>query len=71
MTNQEINGLIQAVKDDRLYDYIADNYYNWNKDDLKGILLEIIYITNDYILENEKEFIENIKERLCYEEEEN
>lgn len=68
MTNKEIEGLINAIHEDTLYDYIADNYSNWRKEDLKDILLEILWVTNDYVLENEKELIENLKERLCYDE---
>lgn len=69
MTNKEIEGLISAIKDDTLYDYIANNYYKWSKDDLKNILLEIIWTTRNYTLEEgEKELIENLKERLCYDE---
>lgn len=67
MTNKEIEGLISAIKDDTLYDYIANNYYQWSKDDLKNILLEIIWTARNYTIEeDEKELIENLKERLCY-----
>lgn len=67
MTNKEIEGLISAIKDDTLYDYIANDYYKWSKDDLKNILLEIIWTARNYTLEEgEKELIENLKERLCY-----
>ena len=66
MTNKQIDEIINAIKEDTLYDYIANNYYQFDKYDLKDILLEIIYVTDDYILENENELIENLKERLCY-----
>lgn len=66
MTNKQVDEIVNAIKEDTLYDYIANNYYQFNTYDLKDILLEIIYVTNDYILENEKELIANIKERVCY-----
>ena len=40
------------------YDFIANNYYKMDKETLKDILLEYIYLCD-----NEEEVIESIKER--------
>ena len=47
------NEIIQAMKDNHLYDYVANNYYNFSKEELRDIILEL-----DYLL-----FVHDIKER--------
>lgn len=43
MTKELRNDLMQAVQEDRLYSYVAENYWKLDKEDLKNILLEVIY----------------------------
>lgn len=53
--------LIKAIKEEREYDFIANNYLKYSKEELKNILLEFIYARyEDY---SKDEIIENIKER--------
>ena len=35
--------LLRAIDEDRLYDYIADNYHKMSKFELRTVLLEVIY----------------------------
>lgn len=54
MTKKELEKIVNAIKQDRLYDYIANNYWNISKDDLKDIALELI------VSRNNKELIDNL-----------
>jgi len=36
--------ILNSIKNDTIYDYIASNYYLLSKDMLKQVLLEYIYI---------------------------
>ena len=36
-------GLLEALNSDRLYDYIANHYWEMTKEELKDVLLEVIY----------------------------
>lgn len=36
--------IIQAIKKGKLYDYIANNFYKISKEDLRDLVLEIIYM---------------------------
>ena len=36
-------GLLEALNSDRLYDYIANHYWEMTKEDLKDVLIEVIY----------------------------
>lgn len=42
MTKNGLEKLVNAIKQDRLYDYIANNYYLMSKEDLRDIALELI-----------------------------
>lgn len=35
--------LLRAIDEDRLYDYIADNYHKMSNFELRTVLLEVIY----------------------------
>ena len=35
--------LLEALNSDRLYDYIANHYWEMTKEELKDVLLEVIY----------------------------
>ena len=45
--NTEQQELFQAIKDNRLYDYIASHARDYSKDDLLRILLEVLFVTRD------------------------
>ena len=36
--------IIQEIKKGKLYDYIANNFYKISKEDLRDLILEIIYM---------------------------
>lgn len=36
--------IIQAIKEDKLYDYITNNFYKMSKENLRDLILEIIYM---------------------------
>lgn len=36
--------IIQAIKRGKLYDYITNNFYKISKEDLRDLILEIIYM---------------------------
>lgn len=38
-----LNDFIEALKNDTSYDFIANNYYKMDKNDLKDIILELLY----------------------------
>ena len=52
---------INALKEDRGYDYIANNAHNFSKEELKRIILELLY---ELINETHKPNIENAIEEL-------
>lgn len=57
---------IKALEQDKAYDYIANNYYNYTKDELKDIILELLYgiYTNDTnYMQTYESIVEEIKER--------
>ena len=60
--------IIRAIKEDRLYDFIANNYWRIKPEMLKDLILEIYYMfryeTDLDIEENFKEINENIIECL-------
>ena len=60
--------ILQAIKEDRLYDYIANNYYKISQEKLKDIILELYYIyrceTIEDTEENAKQCNEHIAEYL-------
>ena len=57
---------IKALEQDKAYDYIANNYCNYTQDELKDIILELLYgiYTNDTnYMQTYESIIEEIKER--------
>ena len=60
--------IIQAIKEDRLYDFVANNYWKMSAEMSRDLLLELIYmIYFDYeycIEENKKTLNEHIIECL-------
>ncbi len=56
-----VDEFINALKEDMGYDYIANNAHNFSKEELKRIILELLYeLTN----ETHKPNIENVIEEL-------
>ena len=68
--------IIQAIKEDRLYDFIANHYWEIDREILKDLMLEIYYIFRyETSLEIEEDFsetheklIESLKENRDWEE---
>lgn len=64
----EYEEIIEAIRDDRLYGFIANNFYKMDKEQLRDIILELYYmIRYDYVYGNdndEKILNENIVECL-------
>ena len=50
--------ILKACKENRLYDYIANNYWKMNVEELKDVCLEAIYTAN-----NDKQIEEHLKDR--------
>ena len=58
--------VIEAMKQDTDYDFIANNYYKMDSTDLKDILLELLYglyMNDKYGLEVKDIAIDGLKER--------
>ena len=64
---------IKALKQDRAYEYISNYYNNYTKEELKNIILELLYgiFTNDTdYMQTYENIVEEIKERYINDEEE-
>lgn len=59
-------GLLEAVKSNRLYDYIANHYTEMGTYDLKEVLLAVLGVCYDkcYGDEDEESLMELVKEEL-------
>lgn len=58
--------IIQAIKEDKLYDFIANHYWEIKPEILKDLILEIYYMLRYERLEETEESIEMFKENLIY-----
>lgn len=38
--------VMKAIEEDRLYDFIANNYWRMSQEELKDVLLEVIWSNN-------------------------
>ena len=47
MESYSRKGLVQATNNNRLYDYIAEHYYEMPRDDLKEVLLAVLGVGYD------------------------
>ena len=54
--------IMKAIEENRLYDFIANNYWRMSKDELKDVLLEVIW-SNDPTNENKEYLLANLSER--------
>lgn len=43
MMDENLQGFLNALSDNTAYDYIANHYYEFAKDELKDIILECLY----------------------------
>ena len=55
--------VMQAIEEGTLYDFIADNYWNMTKDELKDVLLEVIWSNISNEEENKIYLLGNLAER--------
>lgn len=74
--------IINAIKNNNLYGFVAENYYDMTKDELVSLVLELSYtlyqielkskslVSEEDLKEIKKEFIEELEERLYDDEEE-
>lgn len=49
MTKQQKNEIIEALRTNRLFGYIANNYYDFDKEDLKDIAKELACAIDDAV----------------------
>ncbi len=56
--------IMQAIKEDKLYDYILNNYLKMSKQELRDLILEIYYILRVETIEDTKENIEMYNENI-------
>lgn len=60
--------VIQAIKENKLYDFIANHYWEMDRCDLKDIILELDYILYDRQI-NDDVILEDLQSRWDIEEE--
>lgn len=65
----EFNNKLNKGKNDNLYDYITNNYFKMNKEQLKEIIINLVYnmsekLNRNEYLEIENNSIDDIEERL-------
>lgn len=41
--DEYLQGFLNALSDNTAYDYIANHYYDFTKDELKDVILELLY----------------------------
>ena len=69
------NEILQAIKEDRLYDFIANNYWQIEREILRDLILEIYYIfkyetsleTREHFKGINKKIIQSLKENRDWE----
>lgn len=59
-----IRQFIDSMDDEREYDFIAQNYYQMRKEDLKTILLEYIYASHCLGKDIEAQTREQVRDEL-------
>lgn len=67
MTERLFNEMIKCVKNDTFYDFIANEYWQMDKDDLKGIILELVYNLSYELNNNKDQIIQDLKNRFTIE----
>lgn len=56
--------ILQAIKDNKLYDFIANNYYQIKTEKLKDIILELYFLVTEEFDVNDKELNNKLIEYL-------
>ena len=56
--------ILQAIKNNNLYGFIANNYYQIKPEKLKDIILELFFITTEEFNVNDKELNNKLIEYL-------
>ena len=56
--------ILQAIKNNNLYGFIANNYYEIDKEKLKDIILELYFIVTEEFNINDKELNDKLIEYL-------
>lgn len=58
----EDNEIIEGLKSGRAYDFVANNYWKMDKEQLKDIILELLALLDDKVCE--KNYIKELTENL-------
>lgn len=58
--------LFTAIKENNLYDYVANHYYEMSKEQLKDIILELSYVMYEHKIPD-KEILEELEYKYRYE----
>ena len=56
--------ILQAIKDDMLYDYITRNYQKLSPETMRDLILEIYYVARCETVEDNKECINIFKDQI-------
>jgi len=65
MTETLLKEMKQAVKEDKFFDFISDNYYRMEKEDLKQIIMEMdwfIYSQSPKTQREAEQYVLNVLE---------
>lgn len=52
--SDEIKDIVTAIKNYNIYDYISNNYWKMDKETLKNVLLEYIFLAHEESLDETK-----------------
>lgn len=56
--------LMQAINNNGLIDYVANNYWKWTKEQLTAIALEALFTLDDYNIKESKININELLDKL-------
>lgn len=59
-----VEEIIEAIENDTLYDFVANNYYAMGHEELKEVLLNVIYVYMNANETKKAQLIQEIKERM-------
>lgn len=64
------NEILKAIEEDRLYDFVANNYYKMDKETARDLILEIYYILRMEVADEDinGKIVEYLKENRDWEE---
>ena len=57
--------IMKAIEENKLYDFIANNYWNMTKEELKDVILELAWVCGDIETNDasRQELLANLSER--------